>query len=207
MDSPAGPTLAVLLAAGAGKRFHGPIHKLRAMISTDGISPADTVVAASLRAMLASHIGECAVVTGAADISDIIDGITSSTGHHVTVVPNPDWSSGMRSSVLKAISLARERRCSQVVIGLADQPFVSADAWRMVAEAEAPIAVATYEGRRGNPVKLAESVWSEFENAPGDPDAGARSLVSTHLDHVAFVPCPGSDRDIDTQEDLRPWKH
>jgi CTP:molybdopterin cytidylyltransferase MocA len=177
------------------------------MISTDGTSHPHTVAAASLRSMLASSIGDCAVITGAIDISDIVDEITASTGRDVTVVHNSGWSSGMRSSVLAAIALARERRCSQLVIGLADQPFVPAEAWRLVADAPAPIAVATYDGRRGNPVKLADSVWIEFENTPGDPDAGARSLVETHLDHVAFVPCPGSDRDIDTQEDLRPWKH
>lgn len=154
--------------------------------------------------MLAAGIGDCVVITGAADISQVLEAVG---GDSVVAIHNPDWSSGMRSSVMLAISHARSRGASQIVVGLADQPFVEADAWHLVAHADADIAVATYEGRRGNPVKLSSNVWQEFENSHGDPDAGARSLVERHLETVAFVPCPGSDRDIDTREDLDTWKH
>lgn len=204
MKSPLRPTLAVLLAAGEGKRFHGPVHKLMAEVDTGSATSPEPIVAASLRSMLTADIGDCVVITGAADISQVIDNV--GTGRVVTV-HNPDWSSGMRSSVMLAIAHARSRGAGQIVVGLADQPFVTADSWRLVAEADAHIAVATYDGRRGNPVKLSSDVWDEFEHSGGDPDAGARSLVERHLETVAFVPCPGSDRDIDTREDLDPWKH
>ena len=204
VNSPPGPTIAVLLAAGAGKRFHGPVHKLMAEIDTGSPTSPEPVVAAALRSMLAAGIGDCVVITGAADISQVLEAVG---GDSVVAIHNPDWSSGMRSSVMLAISHARSRGASQIVVGLADQPFVEADAWHLVAHADADIAVATYEGRRGNPVKLSSNVWQEFENSHGDPDAGARSLVERHLETVAFVPCPGSDRDIDTREDLDTWKH
>lgn len=204
MTSPVGPTIAVLLAAGAGKRFQGPVHKLMAEVKTESSSSPEPVVAVSLRAMVEADIGECVVVTGAADISHIVENIG---GEGVVTVHNPDWSSGMRSSVTAAIAHARSRGATQIVVGLADQPFVTPEAWRLVARALAPIAVATYDGRRGNPVKLASEVWDEFENTQGDPDAGARSLVERHLDTVVFVPCPGDDHDIDTREDLDTWKH
>lgn len=204
MNSPVGPTIAVLLAAGAGKRFSGPVHKLMAEIDTGSPTSPEPVVAASLRAMIDAEIGDCVVVTGAADISRVVEKIGAG---RAVIVHNPDWSSGMRSSVMTAIAHARSHGAAQIVVGLADQPFVTSGAWRLVAGADAPIAVATYDGRRGNPVKLASEVWSEFENAQGDPDAGARSLVERHLDTVAFVPCQGSDRDIDTREDLDTWKH
>lgn len=204
MISPAGPTLAVLLAAGAGKRFRGPVHKLMVQIDTGSPSSPEPVAAASLRAMIDADIGDCVVIAGAVDISPIVESVGAG---RVTVVDNADWSSGMRSSVTIAIAHARSVGARQIVVGLADQPFVTAEAWRGVAWADAPIAVATYDGRRGNPVKLAMEVWDEFESTPGDPDAGARSLVERHLETVAFVPCPGSDRDIDTREDLDTWKH
>lgn len=204
MNSPVGPTVAVLLAAGAGKRFRGPVHKLMAEVDTGAPTSPEPVVAVSLRAMIGAEIGECVVITGAVDISRVVESVGAG---RVVTVHNPDWSTGMRSSVMLAISHARSLGAAQIVVGLADQPFVTPEAWRLVAEADAPIAVATYEGRRGNPVKLASDVWSEFENTQGDPDAGARSLVERHLETVAFVPCPGDDHDIDTREDLDTWKH
>ncbi len=204
MNSPVGPTLAVLLAAGAGKRFRGPVHKLMTEVDTGSPTSPEPVVAASLRAMVGADIGDCVVITGAADVSQLVERVGAG---RTVVVHNPDWASGMRSSVVSAIAYARSRGAAQIVVGLADQPFVTPEAWRLVAGTDAPIAVATYEGRRGNPVKLSSEIWDEFESTPGDPDAGARSLVERHLDTVAFVPCPGDDHDIDTQEDLDTWKH
>ena len=62
------------------------------------------------------------------------------------------------------------------------------------------IVVPRYEGRPGNPVKLARSLWPEALELRGD--VGARALMRDRV--VGFVDCTdtGSAADIDTLEDL-----
>lgn len=183
--------LGVLLAAGSGSRFTGETHKLLA--SLDG----EAVITHSLRAMTESGLDDFIVVTGAVDLS-------SHLGNVVTC-HNPDWSTGQRSSVLAALHHARSHGFDAAVIGLADQPFITSDAWNAVASGRSPIVVATYDGHRGNPVKLDSSVWDLFENMDSGPDEGARSLILLHPELVLEVACKGASADIDTPEDLRKW--
>ena len=64
------------------------------------------------------------------------------------------------TSLRAGLDAAAELGCRAVVVGLADQPFVTPAAWRAVADAAGPIAVATYDGHRGNPVRLDSTVWA-----------------------------------------------
>jgi CTP:molybdopterin cytidylyltransferase MocA len=102
------------------------------------------------------------------------------------------------------VAEAERRGARAVVVGLADQPFVDPEAWRRVAAGTAPIAVATYEGRRRNPVRLDRSVWPLL---PTSGDEGARSVLRVRPELVEEIPCPGSPADIDTLEDLASWQN
>lgn len=122
----------------------------------------------------------------------------------VVLVDNPLWASGQASSLLAGIAAARAAGAQAVVVGLADQPFVTPEAWQLVSrmETERPIVVATYEGQRANPVRLGAEVWDDL---PNDGDEGARVLLRGRPELVAEVACPGDASDVDTVEDLEQW--
>jgi molybdenum cofactor cytidylyltransferase len=189
-DDPGPTVVAVVLAAGAGSRFRGPTHKLDAPV---GGSP---LVERAVGTALAAGVGPVVVVTAGQ--------LTTALHPSVVHVVNDCWADGQMTSLRRGIEAARELGADAVVVGLADQPFVTADAWRVVAATDAPIAVATYDGRRGHPVRLRADVWSLL---PQSGDEGARSLMRLRPDLVQAVPCDGSPIDIDTVEDLQRWQN
>ena len=191
MEARHSTALGVLLAAGSGTRFTGAQHKLLTLIN------GQTIISHSITAMIGSRLDGFIVVSGALDISDYIGDLED--------VHNPDWKSGQRSSVITAMNFARSHGYDAIVVGLADQPFLTSQAWTNVASSTSPIAIATYNGTRGNPVRLHSSVWDSFEDLEGDPDAGARSLIRLHPELVREVACEGNSADIDTTEDLDTW--
>jgi CTP:molybdopterin cytidylyltransferase MocA len=77
---------------------------------------------------------------------------------------------------------------------------------RLVAAFEegAEVAVATYGGRRRNPVLFSRAVWPLLE-AELSGDEGARAVLRRHPDLATEVPCDGvgDPADVDTAEDLR----
>ena len=192
--SGASDTIAVVLAAGAGTRFVGATHKLDAELA------GRPLLRHAVDAAVESGIGPVVVVTAGH--------VTTSLPPLVTTVVNESWQDGQMSSLRTGIIASAVRGARSVVVGLGDQPFVQPEAWRAVAAATAPIAVATYDGRRGHPVRLHETVWDLL---PDGGDEGARSLMRLRPDLVIEVPCQGSPNvslvDVDTLEDLRRWQN
>jgi molybdenum cofactor cytidylyltransferase len=184
--------LAVVLAAGGGSRFAGSGHKLLAQ--RDGRTVVEHAVDAAREAL-----GEVLVVTGAARLPDAV-----TTAPGVRLIHNPRWAEGQATSLATAISFAAaDDTIDAVVVGLGDQPDIAADAWRRVASSAAPIAIATYDGRRRNPVRLHRSVWPLL---PTTGDEGARAVTRLRAELVEEVPCNGSPDDIDTLEDVLRWQ-
>ena len=178
--------MAVVLAAGAGSRFAGPTHKLLAPLA-GGVTVVEQAVATAVEA----GIGPVVVVTGA---------VALDLPAEVTTVANPRWAEGQATSLATAVTWARATGADAIVVGLGDQPGLSPAAWRAVAAADAtPLAVATYAGRRGHPVRLGAAIWDEL---PGTGDQGARPVLRAHADLVVEVPVPGDPGDIDTTSDL-----
>jgi len=179
---------AVVLAAGAGSRFHGRTHKLLAPV---GSRP---VVAHAVGAAVASGLPTF-VVTGTLDLKGLVD-------PDAVLVHNPRWAEGQATSLQVGIAAAAAAGHDAVVVGLGDQPLVGPHAWSALAGCPAQMAVATYGGRLGNPVRLGSQVWSHL---PSIGDRGASSLVWERNDLVVRVPCAGDPADVDTVEDLERW--
>lgn len=182
----------MVLAAGAGTRFtagaEGP-HKLLAPWRGRPLA------CWAIEAAGESGIGPVWVVDGAVELSGLVPANT-------TVLHNPGWEEGQATSLQVAIAAAREAGLEAVVVGLADQPLVPPSSWSAVASSEAPIAIATYDGQRRNPVRLAAAVWDLLPTAG---DEGARSVARRRPELVEEVPCEGDPTDIDTREDLARW--
>ena len=178
--------VAVVLAAGEGRRFAGPDHKLRAGL--DGVA----VVRRAVDAAVASGIGPVVVVTGAVALDDLVPDAAS-------VVANPDWASGQASSLWAGIDAADALGADAVVVGLGDMPSVPPSAWQAVARAPGDLVTASYGGHRSPPVKLGRTVWPDL---PVTGDEGARALMRLHPDRVAVVAVDGSALDVDRPGDL-----
>jgi CTP:molybdopterin cytidylyltransferase MocA len=185
-------TVAVVLAAGAGSRFGGSTHKLAAPL--DGA----TVLHRVLEAVTSVGFAEVLVITGARSLAELDPRAPAS----ITEIHHSGWAEGQATTVQVAIGAARERGAGAVVIGLGDQPGIPPAAWAAVAASDSPIAVATYAGRRANPVRLAASVWQLL---PIQGDEGARTVMRVRPELVEEVPCQGNPGDIDTVEDLDSW--
>jgi CTP:molybdopterin cytidylyltransferase MocA len=186
----------VLLAAGEGSRFGQP----KALVELNGQTLAERGVGL-LRAGGADPI---LVVTGAVPLE--LDGTVT--------VDNPQWRTGMGSSLRAALQALTETArgpdsdtdIGAVVVALADQPLVGAEAVaRLIAAYRdgASVAVAAYDGRPRNPVLLAREHWPEVI-ATATGDQGARTFLRTRPELVTLVECGDTGRpdDIDTPADL-----
>lgn len=177
----------LLLAAGAGSRLGRP----KALVELGG----ERLVDRGVRTLTEGGCVPVLVVLGAAD----------TTVPGALTVNNPDWSTGMGSSVRAGID-AMPATVDALLVALADQPLVTARAVRRLVEAYeqgARAAVATYNGNPRNPVMLGREHWSTVYSM-AEQDVGARPFLRAYSHLVTTVACDdiASPEDIDTQEDL-----
>lgn len=185
---------AIVLAAGAGSRFGGG--KLLAKL---GGRP---LIQAALENLRDAPVEEIIVVVGAD--SERLREVCEHYG--ARTIENAEWERGQSTSVIAGLRACREETRAAVVL-LGDQPFVGAGAVERLVAAfveGAKIVVATYGGRRRNPVLFSREIWPLLE-AELAGDEGARSVLRRHPELVVEVPCDGAGdpTDVDTREDLR----
>ena len=184
-------TAGLLLAAGAGSRLGRP----KALVTVAG----ELLVHRGLRLLREGGCDPVLVVVGAQadDVRAVLPG--------ERVVEAAGWATGMGVS-LRAGLAALDDDVGAVVVALADQPLVGAEAVRRLVAAGtagAAAAVATYAGQPRNPVLLARGTWPGVARLAAG-DTGARPWLRAHPELVTPVPCDGtgSPFDIDTPADL-----
>lgn len=207
----AAPAVAVLLAAGAGTRLgRGP----KALLPHRG----GTLVEHATRVLLTGGCDAVVVVLGA-EAARVRAG-SSLDGHGVRVVDNPDWATGMASSLRVGVAAALGLASARVVVAHVDQPGVGPDdvarllaahrpgrvtASRWLAGGAAENAAEDAAGagrpRWAHPLVL-DATLAAPAAASARGDHGARDFLRAHADLVDVVDHPGDGRDLDTAADL-----
>ncbi|SNY57717.1 nucleotidyltransferase family protein [Paractinoplanes atraurantiacus] len=180
-------TAGLVLAAGAGRRYGMP----KALVRHAGRLLVERAVD-TLREAGSSPI---VVVLGAAH-----DQVPELPGD---VVINPDWATGMASSLKAGLRALEATGAEAAVVLLVDMPGVSAEAVRRVsasASADA-LVMGGYGERRGHPVLLGRNHWAGVA-ATAEGDSGARNYLRAHagLVRVVAVGDVSDDLDLDVPE-------
>ena len=179
----------LVLAAGAGRRYGGPkalvrlegrllVERAAQTARAGGCEPVVTVLGAAAPAVRAQ-----------ADLGDAI------------AVDNPEWATGMGSSLRAGLAALRHTDAVAAVVLLVDMPGITAHAVRRLVEFAGPdaLAMAGYGTRRGHPVLLGRARWAGVA-VLATGDVGARPYLRRHTAELLVVPCDdvADDRDLDT---------
>uniref|UniRef100_UPI0025B8341E molybdopterin-binding/glycosyltransferase family 2 protein n=1 Tax=Bosea sp. (in: a-proteobacteria) TaxID=1871050 RepID=UPI0025B8341E len=191
----AAPVAGLVLAAGRSTRM-GARNKLLEPVR------GQPMLRHAVEAQLASVASPVIVVTGhqREEVAAALAGLD------VTLVHNPDFASGLASSVRVGLAALPEAAAG-VVVSLGDMPNVTPQVIDRLAQVfaeqtEAKAVVPTLLGQRGNPVLLARALFAEVAQLTGDQ--GARRLLDAAGEQIVEVPLddPAIALDIDTPEAL-----
>ena len=181
---------ALIMAAGQSRRM-GKTNKL--LSELEGKSLVRRVVESANN----SEVSTITVVTGFE--SEKVEHALS--GLNVKYVHNPDFASGLASSLRTGVA-ALPADCSGALVLLADMPYITAEMINQLVNrfndgSANSIIQAASHGKRGNPVMWAARYFDELCNISGD--VGARHLIGEHSEHVIEVELgDAAALDIDT---------
>lgn len=196
---------AVLLAAGAARRFDGTQKLLATVPTQDRRVP---LVRHSVAGLLEAGLQQIVVVTGRdeGEVRRALDGIDVEFAH------NPDYPSGLSSSLKKGVATAMRLwpTMEALLVALGDQPLTGTGVLEVLLSSERsledrihhPIVAPRYRGELGNPVLFSREFLPDLLlELTGD--RGARVIVESNLSRVHYV---DFDRamplDVDTVSDL-----
>lgn len=190
----------IILAAGESKRLGGRPKQLAPYGNT-------TLLGHTVRACLEADVGNVTVVLGANEgaIQQRVDlnGCTVEVFEH--------WYRGMGATIGYAMRghlqrpIGKERNYDAVLITVADQPFLTADVIRRLAEEHRKlpksIIISRYLEAQGPPSIFPKRVFHQMASLSGDD--GAKSLIIKDPYVLKSIRFDQGHLDVDTHEDLR----
>jgi CTP:molybdopterin cytidylyltransferase MocA len=189
-QAPAPRLAAVVLAAGAGRRFGGP----KQLARTSG----EALVARAVRQALACGPALVVVVTGA--YRDAVEAVLQ--GCPVRLCHNENWRAGLAGSLIRGLEAA-EGAADAALVLLCDQIGVTdADLRRLIRAWQCRpdrIAAARYSGNCAVPAIFPGRYWAELRALTGD--RGARQVIAERSD-ITAVDMPAAALDVDFPDDL-----
>lgn len=188
-DNPA--VAAVILAAGSSSRMGQPKQLL--------VWKGETLIRTIIAKVQAAGINTIYVVLGAnadkvaANIADL----------PVQLIENPEWASGMGSSVVAGTRAALPAHPKALLFVLVDQPFVGPELLRqlLLQHNHHPdaIIVSDYGTHPGVPALFPAFFFPHLLSLSGD--AGARKLLLQHQGKTISISFPEGNFDLDTPEE------
>ncbi|HEY2796083.1 MAG TPA: nucleotidyltransferase family protein [Micromonosporaceae bacterium] len=169
----------LLLAAGGGSRYGMP----KALARIDG----ELMSSRALATLRAAGMDPIVAVIGAE-----AESVRNALDWGSTIlVPNPQWATGMGSSLRAGLAALASTDAEAALILLVDTPRITPAALRRVAASaisEDALLAASYAGKQGHPVLLGRHHWAGVaELAEGD--TGAKPYLRAHAQAVRLIPC------------------
>ncbi len=185
----------IILAAGSASRMGKP----KQLLSYQGSS----LISHAVEIGLNSTCKPVVVVLGA-----YIEQIKPTINKFpVQIIENPQWKTGMSSSIRAGITAIKENnpKLDALIIALGDQPLISTAVFNQLVQnyqkTEKIIIAATYSDVIGVPALFSSVLFPELINLEGD--RGAKALIDKYNDEVLSISIPTAAIDIDTPEDYQ----
>jgi molybdenum cofactor cytidylyltransferase len=181
---------ALLLAAGAGRRFDGC--KQLALIDDKPL------VRRTLEALACVFAEQPYIVLGAhrVDIRPVVEDIAQ-------VIDHPGWQQGMGSSIARGVTEIEAReRYDGILVSLADQfRLTPGDFDQLIERFDGDrIVAAYYANSHGVPAIFPATMFERLKQL--DAERGAKSMLVEMQQEIVSLPMPTAEIDIDTVADV-----
>lgn len=193
MENPHPQTGIILLAAGASTRMGQAKQLLRIA--------GQSLIERAVKTALGTTFRPVVVVLGAnrEQIEPELSGL------EVKKVFNPDWPTGMGSSIATGLDLLlqQETLIQQVLILVGDQPLLQANTLTALVElqsqTQAPLVVSSYTDTLGVPALFTSALFAELIALHGAQ--GAKALIQKYRNQASIFDFPEGALDLDTPEE------